>query len=1092
MRTAKVRAPRVRSRSKLLALFAALTVIGTLGIAPVLAVHDQEFQLDGDTSSVAQNNPNAPAAAPAEDWETLFNSTGGFTGIDPDAVDGFNGGAFERDFLSKSGRNGTCEQSTGTTFCTVDASTYATGSKDTLDITDWQCNRDNNVNSKIDIMNAYAAQYIDPANGDRIMYFGLDKNKDNGSNNVAFWFLQSPAGCESPGGAVDFSGAHVDGDVLVVSAFTNGGGVSNIDAYRWDGDDACIDNPANPAACDGLPIGSGGDCKAIASGAPDSICATTNSGTIEENDNITTSWLTSNGTTVGHTVVPPDFFEGGINLTEAFENVGGAPSCFSTFIGNTRSSPSLTATLFDFAAGQLGECESDLSTDAGDNGADGEEASPTSIGTGSVSSGTDTATLTIDGTDNWAGTLTWYLCGPDEDLTTCDPDEGAEITSRTVDQDSSGADFISGTATLTSAGKYCWTAVFDPDDATEAAGVSGAQDDGTDECFTVDSVTPEITTIALSGPVSLGAAISDDATLTGTANQPGSGGGGTNGVYETIDPTTVGDSAAGTITFNVFGPDDPTCDGDPVFTSTINVSGDDTYNSGDFTPDSAGTYLWVASYSGDLPNTNDVSGSCGEANETSVVGPVQPAITTTALSGPVTIGGNISDVAHLSGTAPDPDGSDADGTITFKLYGPDDATCANEPIFESTANVSGDGDYNSGNFAAPAAGTYRWVASYSGDPPNTLGVSGACNDANEASAVGPKQPAITTTALSGPVTIGGNIYDVAHLSGTAPDPDGSDADGTITFKLYGPNDTDCSGDTVFESTVDVSGDGDYNSGNFAPVEAGTYRWIASYSGDPPNTLGVSGACNDDNEASVIGPKQPAITTEAMSGPVPLGASISDTATLTGTALDPDGSDADGTITFTAYGPSADTDTCETVAYTSVVEVSGDGTYVSSAAPNTPFIPTEPGIYNWIAVYSGDPPNTLDVAGECGDDNEFSIVQQLTPVVTTEQTWRPQDEATITVASGGGDLDGTVDFELFDNASCTGTALWDQFDVAITVDGAGLSASAATNNTDFDVSTSTQVWWKVTYDSDNLGHTDAFSICVEDTSLEIDNSTPPGP
>ena len=59
---------------------------------------------------------------------------------------------------------------------------------------------------------------------------------DNGSNNVAFWFVQNPASCSSTGGAVDFDGAHADGDVLVVSAFTNGGGVSNIDAYRWDAD----------------------------------------------------------------------------------------------------------------------------------------------------------------------------------------------------------------------------------------------------------------------------------------------------------------------------------------------------------------------------------------------------------------------------------------------------------------------------------------------------------------------------------------------------------------------------------------------------------------------------------------------------------------------------------------------------------------------------------------------------------------------------------------------------------------------------------------------------------------------------------------
>jgi hypothetical protein len=349
--------------------------------------------------------------------------------------------------------------------------------------------------------------------------------------------------------------------------------------------------------------------------------------------------------------------------------------------------------------------------------------------------------------------------------------------------------------------------------------------------------------------------------------------------------------------------------------------------------------------------------------------------------------------------------------------------------------------------------------------------------------------------MSGPVSLGASISDVATLTGTANQPDG----GTITFNAYGPfdNTTTCTGDAVYTSVVNVSGDGDYKAsdgtgGTFTPNSAGIYNWIAEYSGDLPNTLGVSGNCGDEHEGSLIVPAKPAISTEAMSGPVSLGASISDVATLTGTANQPDGDPAGGTITFTAYGPSPDVNTCEDLVYTSIVDVSGDGSYVSSAGTGGTFVPTEPGLYNWIAVYSGDPPNTEGVSGHCGDANESSIVQQLTPVVTTEQTWRPQDEATITVVSGGGALNGTVDFELFDNEGCTGTALYDEFGVAITVDGTGLSATAATNNTDFDVSTSTHVWWKVTYNSDNLGHTDAFSVCVEDTSLEIDNSTPPGP
>ena len=73
----------------------------------------------------------------------------------------FTGGSFTRDFGVKVSNADRCSlaNTTSTVFCTADGTTFATGSKDTLDITGWQCNKDNNVNSKIDIMNAYAAQY---------------------------------------------------------------------------------------------------------------------------------------------------------------------------------------------------------------------------------------------------------------------------------------------------------------------------------------------------------------------------------------------------------------------------------------------------------------------------------------------------------------------------------------------------------------------------------------------------------------------------------------------------------------------------------------------------------------------------------------------------------------------------------------------------------------------------------------------------------------------------------------------------------------------------------------------------------------------
>ncbi|MFN0070502.1 MAG: hypothetical protein ACKVVP_03295 [Chloroflexota bacterium] len=59
--------------------------------------------------------------------------------------------------------------------------------------------------------------------------------------------------------------------------------------------------------------------------------------------------------------------------------------------------------------------------------------------------------------------------------------------------------------------------------------------------------------------------------------------------------------------------------------------------------------------------------------------------------------------------------------------------------------------------------------------------------------------------------------------------------GTVSFKLYGPDDVDCSAPPVFTSPlVPVNGNGTYQSAGFTPTGIGTYRWKAAYSGDGTN------------------------------------------------------------------------------------------------------------------------------------------------------------------------------------------------------------------------------------------------------------------
>lgn len=221
-----------------------------------------------------------------------------------------------------------------------------------------------------------------------------------------------------------------------------------------------------------------------------------------------------------------------------------------------------------------------------------------------------------------------------------------------------------------------------------------------------------------------------------------------------------------------------------------------------------------------------------------------PTLVTQVSPTSATIGASFKDTATLSG------GNNPGGTITFKVYGPDDATCTGPVVHESSTIVTGNGSYDSGLFTPTTVGTYRWIASYTGDEDNEP-VSGACNDANEDATVTQAEPSISTQVSASQVTIGSSFTDTATLSG------GHNPTGTITFKVYGPDDATCTGAATTVSVEAVDGNGDYTSDPFTPTVVGTYRWIASYSGDA-NNKAVSGACNDANEDTTVNKADPAM------------------------------------------------------------------------------------------------------------------------------------------------------------------------------------------------------------------------------------------
>lgn len=601
-------------------------VFASVFVSSAQAVHDLAFQLDGDVS--ASTTTNVGGHTQTVDWDSLFNASGG--NINP-APTGFTAATFDKDFNTSGG-----------SFATNDSTTFATGSKDTLNITPgWQCNHDANVNSKIDIMNAYSTAYTAP-NGDSILYFALERNDNSGDGNVGFWFLQdSNAACSSPSGSVPFSGNHVDGDLLIVSAFTNGGAVSTIDVYRWNGG-------AN-GSLGTTAVAHGVDCKTT--GGNDTACATVNVPTI------TTPWLTSNKQdNVGHSLRESEFFEGGLNLTKA----GLAGKCFNTFLADTRSSQSLTATLFDYTEGTLGECTSTTKTTPSI------AASTVIPASGTISGITDSAQITVNGVSSFnsgnTNNVHFFLCGPLalNSTSTCTTG-GAAVGNKSIQANGTVS---SNAVTVTSVGRYCFRADFDGD---SAIGVPPSSDSSSSECFKVTPRTPALTTNADASPVPFGDPVSDTAHLSNTANEPGTGGLGDG----SINPTTAGKKAQGTITFKLFGPDPAggkNCStlaaGFPSAGIVVNVNGDGAYNSGNFTPTAPGVYHWVAVYSGDPPNTNGTSHNtaCTDTNEDVLVQQIPSTIST----GPFAYPNDSATIASsVSG-----DNLPAGGTVIFRLYGP--------------------------------------------------------------------------------------------------------------------------------------------------------------------------------------------------------------------------------------------------------------------------------------------------------------------------------------------------------------------------------------------------------------------------------------
>jgi uncharacterized repeat protein (TIGR01451 family) len=277
-------------------------------------------------------------------------------------------------------------------------------------------------------------------------------------------------------------------------------------------------------------------------------------------------------------------------------------------------------------------------------------------------------------------------------------------------------------------------------------------------------------------------------------------------------------------------------------------------------------------------------------------------------------------------------------------------------------DVHGGGTKGSGDFQHVLAGNTSQIA-VNGNKDNSVSTN-RFNPHQGANCVG--FPFLDHTTATD-VTVGGNIHDTAFIHGAAL--------GQVTFvQFHLFADPTCSGPDLYTGArKQVTGNGSVVSNNFQTTGSGDYRWTADlFDAANGGKLLYSSQCNDPGETSTVGNAGPEVTTDAGDNVVfagnPPGNNLSDTATLSG------GFNPTGTMTFSLYGPN-DPNCSNAPVGTDSKTVNGNGQYTGTVHI------TAPGVYRWIANYSGDA-NNDPTANECNEANENLTV--INPSIKIEK------------------------------------------------------------------------------------------------------------
>ncbi len=532
--------------------------------------------------------------------------------------------------------------------------------------------------------------------------------------------------------------------------------------------------------------------------------------------------------------------------------------------------------------------------------------------------------------------------------------------------------------------------------ATPALGASAST--------TATTIYDAATDLAVTSPQPAGISIKDGATVTGTANAV---------------PT-------GAVTFLFYN--DATGSGTPIAAGTVllNAAGVANYSSIEG-PLVAGVYSFVAHYNGDgkyLPSDSPV--------EPMTIIKRTPTTSTQIINSSgapilspyeVPLGTSVRDTAIVTNQS---SALPATGTVTYEFF--NNLTGTTPAVSTQTVNLNANGSVPDSALQGPlAAGAYSYIAIYSGDG-NYNGATSPVEPLTVTTATSTTTTAIadsTGTPIPPPynVALGTSVMDTATILGqfsTVP------ATGTVTYEFF--NNLTGTAPAISTQTVTLNANGSVpNSALQGPLAAGTYSFVAIYSGDS-NYAGST----SDAEPLIVGTTTLAVTTAiADSGgtPIPspyhvaLGTSVMDTATILGQSSTVP---ATGTVTYEFFNNLTGTGSPVS---SQAVTVNSDGT-----VPNSPLQSSlAAGDHSFVAVYSGDnnyarlvsapeplvvDQGTSTMASAITDSSGTPILDPFIVALGTTV----MDTATLTPSPAGFTPTGTVTYDFFSTIDGTGTPL----------------------------------------------------------------------